>query len=169
MKTLLLCFAMMAACPLFAQSDFDKSTDKDNGSIIFKGQFGFDELETEPSFAWWSSGVKQYHPDTAIIKKLSAALPAFEIVVVMGTWCEDSQNLVPKLYKTLLEANYPLENLKLYGVDRSKQTKYIEGKLYKIERVPTIILYKNHVETGRIVESVKASIEADLLRLAEGS
>lgn len=51
----------------------------------------------------------------------------------------------------------------MYGVDRAKTTKYVENKLYKIELVPTIILFKKNAEVGRIVESPKKNIEDDLV------
>ena len=83
-------------------------------------------------------------------------------MVLIGTWCEDSQNLIPKLYTTLLKADYDVGSVKIIGVDRMKEAKERMEKPYSIEKVPTIIVYKNEKEVGRIIEVVKQSIETDL-------
>lgn len=99
------------------------------------------------------------------MRLLKKHLSEYDIVVLMGTWCEDSHNLVPKLFKTLKAADYPDTRVVMYGLDRNKEGKYIEHKAYKVERVPTIILIKNNGEVGRIVESVKKNIETDIVQL----
>jgi thiol-disulfide isomerase/thioredoxin len=145
-----------------AQSAFDTSTDKENGALIFKGSITFDDLQKEPSFIWYKSGVTAYKPDIATIELLKNELPSFQLVVLMGTWCDDSQNLIPKLYKVLQETKYPMRQLSLYGVNRVKECNHDEHILYSLKKVPTIILFRNNKEVGRIVENVNKSIEADL-------
>lgn len=151
----------------YAQSDFDRSIDKENSSVVFKGRFTFEDLVKEPSFSWFEAGIKTYKPDTTIISFLKKSLNHYKLIVVMGTWCDDSQNLIPKLYKTLTKSNFPLNNLLLYGVDRAKETKYIEHKLYNITLVPTIIVFRNNREIGRITETIQKSIEGDLKEIIE--
>jgi hypothetical protein len=80
----------------------------------------------------------------------------------MGTWCSDTKDLLPKLHKSLVQTGYPMEQLKMYGVDRAKEAKYVEHKLYNAERVPTIVLVRNNMEVGRIVESPTGTIEQNL-------
>jgi len=162
MKLFLLAVAVMMHVSAFAQSDYEVSKDKENGAVVYKGQVTFEDLRKEPSFNWLQRGETAYKPDTAAIRFLKQYLPNYEMVVVFGTWCDDSHILVPKLSKVMQVAGYPMAKLSMYGADRAKQTKNIEHKLYRIERVPTIILYQNHVEIGRIVESVNKSIEEDL-------
>jgi hypothetical protein len=145
-----------------AQSAFDTSTDKENGALIFKGSITFDDLQKEPSFTWYKSGIITYKPDAATVDFLKNELPTYRIVVLMGTWCDDSQNLIPKLYKVLQETKYPLGQLSLYGVNRAKECNHNEHVLYGLKKVPTIILFKNDKEMGRIVETVNKSIESDL-------
>ena len=50
----------------------------------------------------------------------------------------------------------------MYGVDRAKTTRNGDEKKYGITLVPTIILFKDGKEVGRITETVKKSIEEDL-------
>ena len=160
--TAALCLISSAA---FAQSDYDVSKDAENGAVVFKGQCSFADLQKEPSFSWFAKGEADYKPDTNAVAYLKQHLKDYELVILMGTWCDDSQNLLPKLHKALTDAGYPVASVKMYGVDRSKQTKYIEHKAYSLEKVPTIIVTKNNGEVGRIVENVKKNIETDLVQI----
>jgi len=162
MKKLLFSLLMLATMNVMAQSDYDRSIDKENGSVVFKGQISFEDLLKEPSFSWMGKGAEDYMPDKETIAYLEKELSDYEVIVFLGTWCEDSHRLIPRLYKTLQAANYPMRRYSLYGVDRAKAAKYVENKLYKIEWVPTIILFKKNNEVGRIVESAKKSIEEDI-------
>jgi hypothetical protein len=145
-----------------AQSDYDRSIDKENEAVVFKGQITFGDLEKESSFSWLQSGADKYKPDSSTIKFLRKAMPAYNLVILLGTWCEDSHILIPKLYKTLKIINYPLAQVSIYGVDRAKQAKYVEHQLYRLERVPSIMVFKGFIEVGRIVETAERTVEEDL-------
>ena len=84
------------------------------------------------------------------------------MVVFLGTWCDDSHELIPKLEKVLQLIQYPQSSLTMFGVDRAKTTTTHDEKQYKITLVPTIIVFDKDREIGRITESVQKSIEADL-------
>ena len=90
-----------------------------------------------------------------------------ELIVFLGTWCSDSHTLVPSFIKFIESIEYPTEKIQLYGVDRKKETKGIEHRLYHVERVPTIIIMRNNMEVGRITETVEKNIVATLRQLLE--
>lgn len=168
-KILLAAAASLLSVAAFAQSDFDISKDKENGMTVYKGALAFDDLKKESTFGWFQRGATAYTPDSNAVKYLKKNLPQYNLVVLMGTWCDDSHNLIPKLYKTLQAAGYPMKQIRLYGVDRAKQAKYVEHRLYQVEKVPTIILQKQHTEVGRVVETVKRSVEVDLVQLIQSN
>jgi len=160
----------IVACLSFtagAQKAYTTSKDEETGATIFKGQVTLADLQEESSFTWLKRGEATYKPDSNAIKYLRKELPAYTIVVLMGTWCDDSQNLIPKLTKTLEAARFPMKQFVMYGVDRAKQTGGMESKLYNVTKVPTIIVYKGNLEAGRIVESVKRDIETDLVQILQ--
>jgi len=70
----------------------------------------------------------------------------------MGTWCEDSQNIIPKFYSLLEAAAFSQDRVTLIGVDRQKKTYSHLAEALNITNVPTIIVMKSGKEMGRVVE-----------------
>lgn len=167
MRGVILTALLLMSMIVKAQTDFEISTDKENGTVVFKGQITYNDLRKEPSFKWLDKGIIDYKPDGADLDFLGKHLKQYEVVTFMGTWCEDSQNLVPRLLKVLAAVDYPMHQHTMYGVDRTKMAKYTEAKFYEISRVPTFIIIRNNEEVGRITESVNKSIEADLKAIIE--
>lgn len=151
-----------------AQSDFDISKDEQTGQTMFIGKCLFDDISEEASFDWFTLNSNNYNPDQNITEQLKKVLPSCQLYIFMGTWCEDTHNLLPKLYKTMLLSRC-YTNYKMYGVDRNKKSNKNEEEVYKIINVPTIIVLKDGIELGRIVETTKVSIESDLLKIAEAN
>ena len=160
MRKLVVLIAMMMSLNTFAQS-YETSKDAENGSIVLKGEITIADLKNESTFTWLATNAA-YNPEPLALDELKNNLKEYAIVLVMGTWCEDSQNLVPKLYTTLLQSLFPMSQLTIYGVDRTKDGLHGEKAKFNIEKVPTIIVYQDGKEKGRIVEVVAKSIEEDL-------
>ncbi len=167
MKKLLVSLLVILSVHAFAQDKYDILKDKKTGAVVFKGECTFDDMLRQPSFGWLSRGSINYNPDTAKLSYLKRHIKDYELVVFMGTWCDDTYNILPKLYKVLQMTGYPMSSYTMYGVDRTKATKYVEHKIYKIEDVPTIIVIRDHVEIGRITETLKKSVEADIAKLID--
>ena len=161
MKGSILFFLLAVSLQCMAQKTFHVSKD-DDGGLIYNGPCTFNDLDKEPSFTWLKSDERAYKPDEHAQLYLDAYLRDYSLIVFMGTWCDDSHYLIPKLEKVLHLANYPMSRLTMYGVDRAKETFGSENNKYNISFVPTIILYRNGIEAGRITETVNKSIEEDL-------
>ena len=163
MKKLLALFLLIVSVNSHAQNkSYTESKDTEGGGLIYNGRLTFDDLDKETSFTWLKSGRDEYQPEARTLDYLRMYLNAYKMVVFMGTWCDDSHNLIPKLEKVLSLLSYPKSQLVMYGVDRGKTTNGGEQKTYAVKFVPTIILYLGDQEIGRITESVNKSIEADL-------
>ena len=72
---------------------------------------------------------------------------------------------MPRFLKILDYLNYPKDKIKIYAVDRSKKGLNNEIDSLNIQKVPTIIFYKNNKETGRIIEEPKVTLEKDLANI----
>jgi len=168
MKALLIAgLSLLCSLQTIAQKQYVVSKDDQTGATIFKGPINFDDLSSDPSFTWYAKGMSTYTPDSDAVHYLRKELPAFTVVILMGTWCDDSQLLIPRLSKVLDLCGFPKNKTILYGVDRAKETGGMESRIYEVKKVPTIILYKGNREVGRIVESVKRNIESDLAQMIE--
>lgn len=124
-------------------------------------------LQDAPYKEWFDENYA-YIPDEVLINELSKSLSDVSFIVFMGTWCSDSQMQVPAFFKILDEINFDEKNIRLITMTRDKDTPQELEKGFDIEFVPTIIMYKNNEELGRIVESPVETLEKDLLAIANG-
>lgn len=125
-------------------------------------------LEDDDLFgSFFKDGYSSYKPQKETIKKLKAKIKGFKLIIVMGSWCHDSQVQVPRFYKVLDQAKFRAKNIKVVAVDRNKRTIGYDISKLSISYVPTMILFKDGKEVGRIVESPETSLEKDLLKIIE--
>ncbi len=122
---------------------------------------------------WFLSQFNDYHPDKVAIDKIRDELKKYEIIAFMGTWCGDSRREVPRFYKLLETANFPMDQLTMIAVSSKpnmyKQSPNHEERGLNIHRVPTFIFYKKGKEIGRIVESPIKSLEEDIVSIINGN
>ena len=115
---------------------------------------------------WFKNNFDNYTPNFVIIKDISNELKSYDIKLFMGTWCGDSKNEVPKIFKILEACNFPMEQLMTVAVSNDpkmyKQSPEHEELGLNIHRVPTVIFYKNGKEINRIVEHPVKSFEEDI-------
>lgn len=166
MRTLLLVAALFISIHSHSMAQsFTRSIGNTKDELIFHGQVTFADLEKETSFKWFAEGAATYKPDAEDITFLKKELKKYTMVVLMGTWCEDSHNMVPKLYRVLRDVDYLANKFVMYGLDRKKQGTKNEEAKYRVTSVPTVILFSGEEEIGRITELVQKSVEADLVAI----
>ena len=140
----------------------------DGDSEILVGTASLDSLKNPPFSTWFDPGVTSTSPEVDKINSLKPLRKEVEIVLFLGTWCEDSQREVPKFAKILQETGFPWEKVKVVTMTREKTTlqNYEDG--LEITNVPTFIFYKNGEELGRIVEFPIEDLESDMLKILRG-
>ncbi|MBL7794385.1 MAG: thioredoxin family protein [Saprospiraceae bacterium] len=115
---------------------------------------------------WFNTEYNSYRVDEKALEPVKSKLKGLTVLVFMGTWCEDSQREVPRLFKIADYLGFKDKNLQIVSLDnhpdRYKQGPNREEQGYNIELVPTIIFQRDGRELGRIVESTKVSFEADI-------
>ncbi|RYG02361.1 MAG: thioredoxin [Chitinophagaceae bacterium] len=140
-----------------AQNQFEITKDHD-GSKIFKGLISRDLLEKDTSFKWYAENRKIYTPDKNAVTALRQYKDSIQLIVFMGTWCEDSHFVIPRFYSLLDAAGYPSDKVSLIAVDRNKKTLGNLSEALQIINVPTILVMKNGKEIGRVVEYGKSGL-----------
>ena len=135
-----------------------------NDSVIVTGKYNPILLESD-WFKSWNKESENYQPDEQTMVELQKKDSSiYTFTVYLGTWCEDSQKHVPSFIQIARKLQL---NFTLVGVNREKECPFDkkECKNWDIEFVPTIIVFKENLEIGRIIESPQKSIEEDLLKI----
>ncbi|MFM8710299.1 MAG: thioredoxin family protein, partial [Sphingomonadales bacterium] len=73
-------------------------------------------------------------------------------LVFMGTWCEDSHFIIPRFFAMADAAGLAADRISLAGVDRNKTTWGQLSATLQVDLVPTIIVYRQGKELGRVIE-----------------
>ena len=134
----------------------------DNGKKMLKGIVNRSLLENDTAFAWFKESMQYGKPDEAAIAAFQLNRNKFTMLVFGGTWCEDTQNLLPKFYRLVDKSAYPETNITLVAVDRKKQALNNLTTIYNILNVPTFIVLKDGKEVGRVVEYGKGDMVKEL-------
>lgn len=124
----------------------------DTQTKVLKGYLNRSVLENDTAFKWFAENIKYGTADTAAVRSFHDNKANFSLVVVGGTWCHDTQNLLPVFYRLIDKSGFPENKITLIGVDRDKKGPEDLEKNYSIVSVPTFIVMKNGKEVGRVVE-----------------
>lgn len=133
------------------------------------GYFNPERLTHYPYSTFYTKGFDEYMPKSEAMNNLmDISKENLKIKVVMGTWCPDSRREVPRFMKVLNTWQFPLSDVTFIGVDDEKTSPVGEYTSLGIVRVPTFIIYKNNIETGRIIENPVTSLEQDMVNILTG-
>jgi len=150
-------FTLIVAVILFlsqvsiAQHPYEVLVERPNEKTL-KGIISREVLQNDTSFKWYASNLKGYTPNSLAVEGLKKNKDSVQLLVFMGTWCEDSHFIIPKFYSLLDAAGFSTDKVTLIGVDREKKTLSHLTEALNIKNVPTIMVMKNGKEMGRVVE-----------------
>ncbi|GAA5088035.1 thioredoxin family protein [Chryseobacterium ginsengisoli] len=137
-----------------------------DGKMLLGNQLKSKFLEA-PYADWYVKEHDEYAMDQKAVSELKKdKINSYNLIVFMGTWCEDSHRDFPRLMKILEEVKYPEGKLTIIAVNRKKESPTGDEARYNIQKVPTIIVEKYGKEIGRIVEMPTTGyIERDLVEI----
>lgn len=122
------------------------------GKKILKGIISQELLTGDTSFKWYAENLSGYTPNAEAVIALKKNIDSIELITFLGTWCDDSQFIIPKFYTLLDASGFSKNKVTLIGVDRTKKTLSHLAEALNIINVPTIIVMKDGKELGRVVE-----------------
>ena len=144
----------------------------EKGYPVLLGKCTKERLQQPPFDSWFTKNYNDYHVDSATADQLKSALTGKRLMIFMGTWCGDSRREVPRIFRILDYCGVPSSSIELIMVNDAdsvyKQSPGHEEKGRDIFRVPDLLVFQDHKELGRIVESPVISLEKDLLALLKG-
>lgn len=151
MKTLFLCLLVILATSVRAQKTYTETIDA-NGGKIMTGILSKEVLQYEPGFKWFAQNQQGYTPPAEAVEAFRKNGDKIQIICFGGTWCEDTQNILPKFFSLITTAGFSQSRLTLIGVNRAKKTYGALAEALGITNVPTFIVMKDGKEVGRVVE-----------------
>jgi thiol-disulfide isomerase/thioredoxin len=152
--------------PVHVTDSVPAQLDFSNPATWLIGYFDPGRLSQEPYSSWYIKGYDDYQYNTAAVNLLmDMNKTGISIKIVMGTWCSDSRREVPRFMKILDLWQFPLSGVTFIGVDDAKRSPVGDYDKLDIQRVPTIIIYKNNIEAGRIIENPVTSLEQDMVNI----
>ena len=166
MFTAILSFVLFITC-VKAQDLNKTKIDEKSQMEVLTGLCNRDGLKSNLFKTYFETEYAEYTPDAATIASLKTLMANnnIKVTIVMGSWCGDSQEQVPRFYKIIDAISFTDANMTLYCVDRTKKTDKGETDTLNITLVPTFIFYKDGKEIGRITETPKVSLEKDILEI----
>jgi len=137
-----------------------------DGKMLLGNQLK-DQFLKEPYSEWYSKEFNDYALDQKAVGELKKnKINSYNLIVFMGTWCEDSHRDFPRLMKILDEVKFPDSRLTIIAVNRKKESPAGDESKYNVQKVPTIIVEKFGREIGRIIEMPTTGyIERDLVEI----
>ncbi len=152
-KSIVIFFCVLSSFTATSQITYMVSTDPKNPqALIFQGLVEKIALQQEKSFDWFSQNQKGYTPDSNFVNALRLNKSKVSFLIFGGTWCDDTQYILPKFYKAQDLADFSDTSIVFFGVDRDKKSIGNLSQLFNIKNVPTIIVMKEGKEVGRVVE-----------------
>src|SRR3972149_897849 len=148
-----------------AQIENQITVDEETSKPMLIGLFDRNAFSGTSFSSWFDNEYGNYNVDTTAINLIVDDIHQINLTIVLGTWCSDSREQIPRMLKILDFLNYQESKMQLFAVDRNKKAGDCDINYLKVELFPTIILYKEDIEVGRIVESPRKSLEEDLVNI----
>lgn len=157
MKKYLLVVALVVAAQSIWAQMAEVSKDHEGNKVI-KGFMNKEQLTTDTAFAWFEKQQKDYTPYKSALQTVKDHKDSINYLVFGGTWCHDSQFILPRFYSLTEAAGVEPNKITVLGVDRNKKTVQNLSEAFNITLIPTIIVLKGGKEIGRVTEYGKVGM-----------
>ncbi len=146
--------AILFITSAYSQAQYEILKDeKHPAEFILKGIINKYLVQNDTAYSkWYGSSFNIYKPDTATLSAFEKAKGKVQFVVFGGTWCEDTQFVLPKFFKLQEMSGVDDNKITFFGVNRAKKSLASITDAFNIINVPTIIIMKDGKEAGRVVE-----------------
>ncbi|UTA47815.1 thioredoxin family protein [Simiduia sp. 21SJ11W-1] len=122
------------------------------------GEVSAEQILAHPAFSPYRQDTLDAAAHEALLRQRGAH--TIEWVLLFGSWCHDSQREVPQILA--LANQHPTIALTAIAVDEQKRAPAEFTERYKLKYTPTLIVFKDGVEVGRIIERPDTNWAADI-------
>lgn len=134
-----------------AQTAYTSTVDADK-VIVLNGIVEKADLKENAALVWYTTNQAGYTPAPEVVSAMQAGKNKVQFLIFGGTWCSDTQNILPKFFKLQELSGIDDKDVSFIAVDHKKQTFGNLASTFKVVNVPTIIVLKDGKEVGRVVE-----------------
>lgn len=146
-------FCGMLSVNAFSQAQYEILKDeKHPEQHILRGIINKYLVQNDTVYNWYNSSAGFYKPDTATLSAFERTKSKVQFVIFGGTWCEDTQFIIPKFFKLQEMSGLADNTITFFGVNRAKKSLASIADAFNVINVPTIIVMKEGREAGRVVE-----------------
>src|ERR1044071_177377 len=92
------------------------------GRKVLCGLLTRKDIENDTAFSWFQKNYRLGKPDAEAVDAFKQHVNDFHMLLFVGTWCPDTQNLLPQFYQVTDAAKYPDSSITIIGVDNDKTT-----------------------------------------------
>jgi hypothetical protein len=132
-----------------------------------------ESLKSSPATPWFPRNYAAYEPDAASVTALRSGVADVTFEAFFGAWCGDSRRQLPRFLKVVDGAGVKPDAVRLIALsDRPgeyKQSPDRSERARRVIRTPTVIVLRNGIELGRVVETPRRTFEADLELILRGA
>jgi thiol-disulfide isomerase/thioredoxin len=164
-KVVLIVMVFFLFFSLQAQRLNKKRIDDKTQKEILVGKCNLKGLKTGEFGDVFKIEYTNYHTDSNVIVDLQKKMKKIKIEIVLGTWCGDSKEQVPRFIKILDELRYKTRKLEIVSITRLFEADGFNKMESNVIKVPTFIIYRKNIEIGRIIETPMQTLEKDLLNI----
>ncbi|MEY3324030.1 MAG: hypothetical protein RLZ11_344 [Bacteroidota bacterium] len=134
-----------------AQIHYETLTERPNEKSVV-GFISKEVLQAEPFASWFQENFTAYQAHKQGLATFTNYRDSIQVLAFMGTWCEDSHFIIPRFYAMAAQAGFDEKRCVLIGVNRKKESWGDLTKTLGIINVPTLIVFRDGKEIGRVVE-----------------
>ncbi len=146
-------FFLSGISVLFAQEETVNNENFPSTPQMLLGCVSRDDFLQSPFVEWYQPGYDSYIVDTNELAKIFPdSLSGISVTVVFGSWCPDSRAEVPGFFKVCDFLKINPKNIKIIGVDKSKDVQADCAEDESVEYVPTYFFYYNGKLLKKIVD-----------------
>lgn len=153
MKILFTLILLCASYLVNAQAQYEISRDPKHPEVkVLRGFINKYLVQNDTSFAWYNANQRFYKPDSSTLNAFERTKGKLQFILFGGTWCEDTQFILPQFFKLQEMSGVPDSMVTFLGVNRQKKSMANISEAFGITNVPTIIVMKDGKEMGRVIE-----------------
>jgi hypothetical protein len=128
-------------------------------------QLTMQELESNVGYAWFPVEMGMYSPQSQYVSTINATFATDQKVILFvrpSCSCRGTQKLFPQIMKVLKEAGVPESNIEVWSC-RAITDSHPYMSDISLSVLPTIVVTRNGVTTGRVTDADFNGSNADSL------